>query len=60
MDKVNPEAVPNPQQENMEVVPPKELKCQKSAKNILIYLIGRQMGKPRNNMDLFEWAWSVK
>ncbi|XP_032745583.1 embryonic testis differentiation protein-like [Rattus rattus] len=60
MDKENPEAVQSPPERNIEVVPPKEPKCQKPSNNILIYLIDRQLGRPRNDMDLFEWAWTLK
>ncbi|XP_034340817.1 embryonic testis differentiation protein-like [Arvicanthis niloticus] len=60
MDNENPNTAPSPPEQNMEVVPPKELKSQKSTNNILIYLVDRKLGRPRNDMDLFEWIWSIK
>ncbi|XP_029328788.1 embryonic testis differentiation protein [Mus caroli] len=59
MDEENPEAVPRPPEQNTEVVPPKKSKSKKPA-NILIYLIDRHLGRPRNDMDLFEWVWTLK
>ncbi|XP_052605818.1 embryonic testis differentiation protein-like [Peromyscus californicus insignis] len=59
MDKEKPEASPSPPEPNMELIPSRELKDRKPSNNILIYLIDRQLGRPRNDLDLFEWVWTI-
>ncbi|XP_035306036.1 embryonic testis differentiation protein-like [Cricetulus griseus] len=53
------EASPSSSESNMEPVASRELKGRKPSNNILIYLIDRQLGRPRNDMDLFEWVWTI-
>ncbi|CAO2622110.1 Embryonic testis differentiation protein [Lemmus lemmus] len=59
MDKEKSEASPSPPEPIKEPVSPTELKGRNQTNNILIYLIGRQLGRPKNDMDLFEWVWTV-
>ncbi|XP_029416318.1 embryonic testis differentiation protein-like [Nannospalax galili] len=57
MEKGNSESSPNPPELNMQLIRPKKLKHRKRPRNILIYLINREMGMPRNNMNLMKWVW---
>ncbi|XP_040599829.1 embryonic testis differentiation protein-like [Mesocricetus auratus] len=59
MDREKPEASPSSSESNMEQITPRELKGRKPSNNILIYLIDRQLGRPRNHMNLFEWVCTI-
>uniref|UniRef100_A0A5F9D317 Uncharacterized protein n=1 Tax=Oryctolagus cuniculus TaxID=9986 RepID=A0A5F9D317_RABIT len=42
-----------------EMEPKKPVKHHQSSNNILIYLFNRQLGIPRNDVDLSQWKWML-
>jgi hypothetical protein len=59
MDKGQSETSPSPADVNMEDQSHKELKPRGTSNNILTYLISRQLGRPRNDVDLSKWVWML-
>nr|XP_035144543.2 embryonic testis differentiation protein homolog B-like [Callithrix jacchus]XP_035144544.2 embryonic testis differentiation protein homolog B-like [Callithrix jacchus] len=58
MDKELPKAAPRESTLNIKE-PDKAFKCKKPTKNVLIFLIDRQRGRPRNDIDLSRWIWML-
>jgi|UniRef100_A0A8C0XP10 hypothetical protein len=59
MDKGPSDTTPSLPDLNMEEQLHKEIKPRGASMNILTYLISRQLGKPRNDVDLAKWVWMV-
>ncbi|KAL6036543.1 hypothetical protein STEG23_012034 [Scotinomys teguina] len=59
MDKEKPEDSPSPPEPNKKLISSKKLRRYKPYNNILIYLIDRQLGRARKDMDLLEWVSTI-
>ncbi|XP_032119909.1 embryonic testis differentiation protein homolog A [Sapajus apella] len=58
MDKELPKAAPSEAALNIKK-PDKAFKRKKPTKNVLIFLINRQLGRHRNDIDLSRWLWML-
>ncbi|XP_033057523.1 uncharacterized protein LOC117078139 [Trachypithecus francoisi] len=58
MDKELPKASPNKLALNIKK-PDKSFKCKKPTKNVLVFLINRQLGRHRSDIDLSRWLWML-
>uniref|UniRef100_A0A8I5SZ21 Embryonic testis differentiation homolog C n=1 Tax=Pongo abelii TaxID=9601 RepID=A0A8I5SZ21_PONAB len=58
MDKKLPKASPSEQALNIKKSD-KSLKCKKPTKNVQVFLINRQLGRHRSDIDLSRWQWML-
>ncbi|XP_024648479.1 embryonic testis differentiation protein homolog B-like [Macaca nemestrina] len=58
MDKELPKASANKLALNIKK-PDKSFKCKKPTKNVLVFLINRQLGRHRSDIDLSRWLWML-
>ncbi|XP_071462643.1 embryonic testis differentiation protein homolog B-like [Marmota flaviventris] len=59
MDKENAMDTSNPPEPNMVEKTDPQFKPRVACNNILIYLINRQLGRPRYDIDLSKWVWML-
>ncbi|XP_054400172.1 embryonic testis differentiation protein homolog C [Pongo abelii] len=61
MDKKLPKASPSEQALNIKKSDKsdKSLKCKKPTKNVQVFLINRQLGRHRSDIDLSRWQWML-
>ncbi|XP_032613569.1 embryonic testis differentiation protein homolog B-like [Hylobates moloch] len=58
MDKKLSKASPNKLALNIKK-PDKSFKCKTPTENVLIFLINRQLGRHRRDIDLSRWVWML-
>ncbi|XP_047391280.1 embryonic testis differentiation protein homolog B-like [Sciurus carolinensis] len=59
MDKGHPMDISPPPESNMVEKSDSQFKPRGASNNILTYLINRQLGRPRNDVDLSKWVWML-